>query len=405
VAELWPRLRKTKVPKAYTIFIASQICLAAIVAFRFYNNMPDFVTPFPVLGVHLQYLGYFNLAFLVTSLSSLTYLLLDSQKSEGILKKLIISFMSVVLAILFYSIATCTADAFHSDVLFYPILFFPQLTTLFLVIRVGKDRQNWVKQHYRALMAIGILLTAPFLVGYASYESAICSAHNMPTIQEKAVFTAQYALNHSFSVWSTFGTPLFRSGNELPGFYILGFSACGELGYIQRDMLTKLGIEVRPVRLLDNHEFNEVLIKGSWMATDPGYTDCHLLSMWERGQKRVEEMGGLSVAYSLDSNGSIIWRTQDYVPVDWIAIRILNGSSPLSEAKINISHLNSVAVSLDSEGKITIPIGDTRSFKMGDTSVKVEVSGKTFTVESRGEYRSVEYSYDIANSSLMVNIK
>jgi len=98
--------------------------------------------------------------------------------------------------------------------------------------------------------------------------------------------------------------------------------------------------------------------------------------MWERGQRRDEEMGGLSVAYSLDSNGSIIWRTHDYVPVNWITIRILNGSSPLSEAKLIISHLNSVAISLDSEGKITIPIGDTRSFKMGDTRVKVEVSGK-----------------------------
>lgn len=311
--------------------------------------MPDYVTPFTIYGKKLQYLGYFNLAFLVTSLSSLTYLLLNSQKS--------------------------------------------------------KDRQKWVKQHCRALMAIGILLAAPFLVGYASYENAIFSARNMPTDQEKVVFTAQYALNHTFSVWSTFGKPILRSGEELPSFYVLGFSACGELAYIQRDMLTRIGIEARPVDLLDNHRFNEALVNGSWMATDPGYPGCHLLSTWERGHTRAEEMGGLSVAYTLDSNGSIVWRTQDYVPVDWVTIRILNGSSPLSNFSITLSHLTSVTATLDSDGKITIPIGDTRGFKTGDTSVRVEVSGKTFAIESRGEYRSVEYPYDISDKSLMLSVK
>ena len=396
----------TPFPNSLKIFVFSQVMLTFFVAFRFYNNMPDFVTPFPVLRVHLQYLGYFNLGFLVASLSSLTYLLLNSQKSERTQRhKIIISIMSVALAIVSYFSATHLAETCHSDALFYPWLFLPQIAALFLVTFFGKDRQKWVKQHCRALMAIGILLAAPFLVGYASYENAICSARNMPTDQEKVVFTSQYALNHTFSVWSTFGTPIFRSWEELPGFYVLGFSACGELVYIQRHMLARLGIEARPVDLLDNHVFNEVLVNGSWMATDPGYPGCHLLSTWERGQKRIEEMGGLSVAFYRDSDGSIVWRTQDYVPVDWVTIRILNGSSPLSNCSITLSRSTSVTATLDSEGKITIPVGDMRGFKTGDTSVRVEVSGKTFAIESRGEYRSVEYPYDISDMSLMVSVK
>ncbi|MEM3390107.1 MAG: hypothetical protein QXI12_08905 [Candidatus Methanomethyliaceae archaeon] len=260
------------------------------------------------------------------------------------------------------------------------------------------DKKIRLKDNYKKLLIIIALLFAPFLVGHVFYETAIINANALSSDAEKVEFSADFAYNHIYSFQYLFGYPFFRSGNDLLGFYVLGFSGCGELSYIQRCMLDRLGIEARPLVLLDDHEFNEVKVNGTWMVSDPGYADCHFLSTQERGQKRIEELGGLSVAYTIAPNGSIVWRTQDYVPVDWVTIRILNGAVSLSNCSITISCTTSMTATLDEEGCITIPIGNLAGFKDGKTYLTVNVSGKEFKIESLGEGRHVEYVFNLMDS-------
>ncbi|MEN3037110.1 MAG: hypothetical protein ABC588_07150 [Candidatus Methanosuratincola petrocarbonis] len=393
-------------PRCLKIFILSQAMLAFIVAFRFYNCMPEFITPFKVMGERLQYLGYLNLSFLIAGLSSLICYVLDSIKKKDLSKKS--PYLTACLAILsiiviFYD-ASFLAALFKINELFYLMFFLPLIVFVLIAACIIEKRRIWIKNHWKACFVVFLMLASPFLIGWASYENAIGSAGLLATEGERVIFTAQYALNHTFSVWQLFGAHLFRSRECLPAFYVLGFSACGELGYIQRCMLDRLGIENRGVLLLENHGFNEVLINGTWMATDPGYADCHFLSTWERGQKRIDELGGLSVAYTVAPNGSIVWRTQDYVPVDWVTIRILNGAVPLSDGKITISRTAPMEVTLDEEGSVTIPIGDLRGFKDGKTGMTVSVSGKDFQISSLGEGRRVDYCYSLEDGSLTESV-
>lgn len=371
------------------IFIISQICLAVIVAIRFIFNMPDYTTPFEIIGKRLQYPAYFNLFFMLLGVCAISYRSISeicSAINERSLKKY--SKLKIAALMIFCFILPALFALYYS-LSIYSLFCLPLFA--FLMMRDKKKCWNRIKK----ILVGTLLFMLPFGVGHLSYEVAVGNALTITSIHEKVTFSAEYALNHTFSVWQAFGIAIFRSGNTLLGFYVLGLSGCGELGYIQRCMLDRLEIENRRVILLDNHEFNEVIINGTWMATDPGYPDCHLLSTRERGQRRITELGGLSVAYTYAPNGSIIWRTQDYVPVDWVTIRILNGTSPLSKATITISRDASVSIWLDNNGSTTIPIGDLRGFKDSKTYLIVSVSGKEFQVSSLGEGRYTEYNFDL----------
>jgi hypothetical protein len=213
-------------------------------------------------------------------------------------------------------------------------------------------------------------LVTPFSIGATSQGLAILEVQSLTSDSEIVNFAASYSYYHTYSIWLTSGG-VFRSNNDMLGFYILGFSGCGELAFIENSLLKTSDI---PSRILsfpgENHECLEVLVNEEWMVSDPGYTNLWLNTTLERGQSRIAEdnIGGASFIYSTDANGSRIWRTEYYVPVDTIVLRITNSSIPCSYGQVTLNHnfqgeiFTVDGISLDNNGTVIFKMGNMQNY-------------------------------------------
>ncbi|MEN3016617.1 MAG: hypothetical protein ABC585_06145 [Candidatus Methanosuratincola petrocarbonis] len=98
-------------------------------------------------------------------------------------------------------------------------------------------------------------------------------------------------------------------------------------------------------------------------------------------------------------------RTQDYVPVDWVTVRILREGTPLANGSLALRHKSyKISIQLDANGSVTFPVGDACGFRGWSNYLTVEVQGGLFNITSYGEGRSLCYTYDLSSKSLVEEI-
>lgn len=370
--------------------------------------MPPYVTSFTILNVHIQYLGIASLAFFLVSLATALYLIINSFY-ENFLER--IWGGTLLVALIIPSALGCAMASYYIS---YALL------TLLLFIKLVPDKKLndkglKVKRGFRQYVLILFLLTIPVITGGIFYLNAINSGQHIPTQEEKVNFAADFALDHSYSIWSTTNN-FFRTQNDMLGFFTLGFAGCGELGYVERTMLTSIGVETRRVVTPgENHEFNEVRIGSVWMASDPGYPDLHLCTTEERGAARTIEdrIGGVSFAYA--DNNSRIWRTSYYSPTDLIVLHISVNGTPIANGSFVLSHqfqnhMHEVdGFYLDNNGTVSFEMGDLQQYSDAGTEkcywVKVNGIAVGLNITSFGLNQTRIYTFDIGlgTSSLQID--
>jgi len=322
---------------SFRIFVFSQICLTLTVIFRFLFNVPDFITPFTVFGKQLQYVAYIDLGFFLLGASSAFYLIFDS-----ICKKPLLSLIErIVWGAISFFLAIMIMLLFRWAMMVYYTIFFILIVIVVTSYVMRKNQLTIslqiVKARFKIACLIFIFLILPIIAGASLFNLALNDARSISSEEGKVSFAAEYSCNHTFSVDVTIGVPFFRSNNDMLGFFVFGFSACGELGFLERNILNSIGIKARPVLVPgENHEFNEIFVNGEWMASDPGYKEYPLNTTESRGNGRISEFGAVSLVYAVGEDGAIIWRTDDYNKnIDQVTIQVFRNVTIVKFTKTN----------------------------------------------------------------------
>jgi hypothetical protein len=128
-----------------------------------------------------------------------------------------------------------------------------------------------------------------------------------------------------------------RAEGDYLKYLILGVGACGEMAKATKSALGFLGLESRLVDFPgEDHMFVEVRINATWLVVDPGYR-LNLLTREERGNLRLQELGGLSYAFAHTENG-FIELTSEYTMTDSVLVRVTRHGEPLSNARVILQH-------------------------------------------------------------------
>ncbi|RLF46747.1 MAG: hypothetical protein DRN20_06830, partial [Thermoplasmata archaeon] len=261
-------------------------------------------------------------------------------KQSNFPKKMRMSFTFGLLTISLFSLAILAYKyPFYIDLLLYFFLLFLLIFGIAhrLKIRLGSRFTVFV------VFVIVFSFIAPYVsacLGFAYITSTIGETENL---WEKATHVSEYVRSITISLWKFDGwkrryVTWHRADSDFQKYLVVGAGACGEMAYATKMFLDHLHIGSHVASFPgEDHAFVEVRLDNTWLVLDPGY-QLNLITREERGQKRLEEMGGLSyvVAY-IDQDTVEI--TQKYVPTDKIVIKITDNGMPVADAKIVLSHI------------------------------------------------------------------
>ncbi len=256
---------------------------------------------------------------------------------------------------------------FYVDLLvsFSLLFFLIFLTSHMLKIRLGSRFAVFV------VFAIVFSFVAPYASARLSFAHIISTIGKSENQWEEAARVSEYIRSITISFWDFHGEERdyvrwHRARNmfgfDIQKYLVVGVGGCEEMAHATKRFLDYLDINSHVASFPgEDHAFVEVRLDNTWLVLDPGYR-LNLITREERGQKRLEEIGGLSyvVAY-IDQDTVEI--TQKYVPTDKIVIKITDNGMPVANAKIVLSHMfmgkteSLPALYSDSDGVVELNLG------------------------------------------------
>lgn len=262
--------------------------------------------------------------------------------------------------IIFYIISTATLLFAISNVRLLGInIFNSNLRCLFLCVRVGtilfitllllggikiicsifttKDKlifDQKMKYAFNIIKTSAFLLVFISLISFLFFFIGTSSLHTPEAIGRYVISATQTTFDSKCQLLNH-----LRSRENLYGWMIFGVGNCEEMAYVSKYLLGRAGYEAYIAFFPgEDHMFTLYRINQTWYAVDPGYYDGEILSLSQRIERRIEEMGNISSIIVLTNDNNYADLTSKYLKYDFYLIQVTNGSEPIKHACIQLNH-------------------------------------------------------------------
>jgi hypothetical protein len=218
----------------------------------------------------------------------------------------------------------------------FPVL---AVSVLFYKYREYFFPSSHIQKIARVSLLLGILLL-PYAATYFAYNNQLSTIENQSNDREKIEVISKFVLNSHTPFWGDFGKIFYaplRANDDFLKFLVLGVAGCGDMAFSTCNYLDFLEMDSRVVGFSgEDHALAEVYYENEWMVIDPGYSYT-LITQQQRGQKRVEEMGGLSYVVTKYNNTKVDL-TKKYVPTDQVTIKVIENDFAVPNASVSLKH-------------------------------------------------------------------
>lgn len=212
---------------------------------------------------------------------------------------------------------------------------------IFAALYIAKVRHktNQAKRKIAVLLTlvISISFVLPPVITYLSYQNVLLQTSNK-TDSDKASFVSGFILTVNTNS-QVFG--FMRLGNNFQRYLMTGVGACGEMAFSTTTFLRDIGLDSQIVTLPgEDHAFVEVKLNETWFVLDPGYFGSEIWTRTDRAVYRIinETTIGAVTYVMAHKDSSFVELTQNYVPTDTMAIRIVDKGEPVASIPVYLAH-------------------------------------------------------------------
>lgn len=315
--------------------------------------------------------------------------------------------MLSLLFLLFVVIILIILMCFVTPAQDYIYLIIPILLTLYISsISMGLKHKLSKKKTGIITLLIVLSIITPNLTVWGYETITLSNANATANINEKILTITQFTRNIS-----THNLPQFRAHDDLWKYLLSGMGACSENARATTTFLRNVGFDARVVTFPgEDHAFVEIKINGTWMVLDTGYGALTPITRQQRAEMRLTEMGAISFV-TTECNGTFMDLTSEYVPTNSIIIKVTNGTEPMTDAEVFLTHLfmdntrqlpeMNAVLHTNNKGEVTFNLGAltyNENASKYDAFYVIHVNGQQFgNITSNGTGAVCEVKIDLSN--------